>query len=84
MDKQLAGQKSCSRLKVEGGWNAVIRVPATHSDEDIALELLSTTGVHVHPGHFYDFPAAGHLVVSLIVEEMIFGQGLAGTLSFFD
>ena len=42
LDRQLAGQKSCSRLEVEGGWNAVIRVPATRSDEELALELLET------------------------------------------
>ena len=27
LDQQLAAQKSCSRLAVEGGWNAVIRLP---------------------------------------------------------
>ncbi len=27
LDKQLGEQTSCSRLEVEGGWNAVIRVP---------------------------------------------------------
>jgi aspartate/methionine/tyrosine aminotransferase len=33
LDRQLAGQKACSRLAVEGGWCAVLRVPATSSDE---------------------------------------------------
>ena len=47
LDGQLARQKSCSRLEVEGGWNAVIRVPATRSDEDLALELLADdSGLH--------------------------------------
>ena len=52
LDRQLARQKSCSRLEVEGGWNAVIRVPATRSDEELALELFATKGVYVHPGPF--------------------------------
>src|SRR5205807_5344855 len=36
------------------------------SDEEIAIRLLQRRGVLVHPGHFYDFPRAGHLVISLI------------------
>src|SRR5229473_6085503 len=40
LDRQLAAQKAVCRLKVEGGWCAVLRVPATCSDEDLAIELL--------------------------------------------
>src|SRR5262249_45576611 len=29
LDRALASQKSCSRLEIEGGWYAVLRVPAT-------------------------------------------------------
>jgi len=76
LDMQLAAQKSCSRLEVEGGWNAVIRVPATRTDEEFALELLATKGVSVHPGHFYDFPSEGHAVVSLITPGSEFSRGL--------
>ena len=83
LDKQLAGQKSCSRLEVEGGWNAVIRVPATRSDEEFALELLVTKGVYVHPGYFYDFRSEGYLVVSLISPHSNFSQGLRHLLAFF-
>ena len=83
LDKQLALQKSCSRLEVEGGWNAAIRVPAMHSDEELALELLATKGVYVHPGHFYDFPAEGYVVVSLIGLKCDFANGIAQLLSMF-
>ena len=76
LDKQLAGQKSCNRLGVEGGWNVVVRVPATRSDEELALELLAAKGVYVHPGHFYDFPSRGTVVVSLITPENDFSIGL--------
>src|SRR5229473_6245954 len=41
LDRQLAGQKAVSRLKVEGGWCAVLRVPAARSDEDLAINLLA-------------------------------------------
>ena len=40
LDRQLAGQKVCSRLETEGGWYAVLRVPATRGDEELAMELL--------------------------------------------
>src|SRR6266478_9367474 len=82
LDRQLAGQKAVSRLKVEGGWCAVLRLPATCSDEDLAIELLTTHGVCVHPGHYYDFPDDGLLVVSLITPGMNFAQGMAHTLIF--
>ena len=80
LDRQLATQKVCARLQVEGGWYAVLRVPAARSDEDLALSLLQGAGVYVHPGHFYDFPRDGFLVVSLICEENELSKGLEGLL----
>jgi alanine-synthesizing transaminase len=74
-DRQLAKQKACQRLQVEGGWYAVLRVPATQSDEDLAIEILHKTSVLVHPGHFYDFPADGYLVISLITPPLDFQEG---------
>src|SRR5436190_12460856 len=52
LDLQLAKQKSCTRLALQGGWYAVLRVPVTRSDEDLAIELLTQKSVLVHPGHF--------------------------------
>lgn len=80
LDRQLAGQKTCQRLSVEGGWYAVLRVPATKSDEDWAIALLREQSVLVHPGHFYDFLSDGHLVLSLITPEEEFGRGISGAL----
>ena len=81
LDRQLAMQKACSRLTVEGGWCVVLRVPATRSDEDRAIELLTAQGVSVHPGHFYEFASDGYLVVSLITPERIFAEGTSRLLS---
>ncbi|HTP42935.1 MAG TPA: pyridoxal phosphate-dependent aminotransferase [Candidatus Acidoferrum sp.] len=83
LDRELMAQKSCSRLEVEGSWYGILRVPATRSDEEIALELLETRGVYLHPGHFYDFPGEGYLVVSLIAPERDFAEGIRGVLSSF-
>ena len=81
LDRQLATQKSCARLAVEAGWNAVLRVPATRSDEELAIELLMRKNVYVHPGHFYDFPSEGFLIVSLIAREEEFAEGTKLLLS---
>ena len=80
LDRQLAGQKSSSRLEVQGGWYAVLRIPVTRSDEDFAVDLLQRHSVLVHPGHFYDFPIDGYLVLSLIAAEEDFRKGVAPIL----
>jgi alanine-synthesizing transaminase len=80
LDHQLASQKMCQRLSVEGGWYAVLRVPVTRSDEELALALLKKKLVLVHPGHFYDFPSDGYLVLSLIAPEGEFSHGVNGIL----
>jgi alanine-synthesizing transaminase len=82
LDRQLAMQKSCSRLVVQGGWYAVLRIPVTRSDEDFAIDLLQRSGVLVHPGHFYDFPTDGYLVLSLIAIEEEFRSGVSAALQF--
>jgi aspartate/methionine/tyrosine aminotransferase len=83
LDRRLAAQKSCSRLEIEGGWYAILRVPSTRSDEDLAIELLTRKGVYVHPGHFYDFSTEGHLILSLIAPEQTFAEGIGLLLSIF-
>ncbi len=80
LDHQLAKQKACRRLDVEGGWYAVLRVPATQSDEELAIELLRKLSVLVHPGHFYDFPGDGYLIVSLITPIEKFREGMERVL----
>jgi alanine-synthesizing transaminase len=83
LDRQLAAQKACSRLEIEGGWYAVLRVPATRTDEEVALDLIEKRGVYVHPGHFYDFPIDGCLIVSLIASENEFAEGSKRLVSIF-
>lgn len=80
LDRQLAAQKPCSRLEVQGGWYAVLRIPVTRSDEEFAIELLRRSGVLIHPGHFYDFPSDGYLVLSLIAIEPEFNSGVMAAL----
>jgi aspartate/methionine/tyrosine aminotransferase len=80
LDRQLAGQKACGRLAVEGGWYAVVRVPVTRSDEELAIELVREKAVVAHPGHFYDFESDGYLVLSLIPPAEEFAEGVRRVL----
>lgn len=82
LDQQLAAQKLCTRLEVEGGWYSILRVPVTRSDEELSIALLHSTGVLVQPGHFYDFASDGYLILSLITPEEIFATGLERLLRF--
>ncbi len=76
LDAQLAQQKLVSRLEMEGGWYAVLRVPAVQSDEELAIRLLEEHSVLVHPGHFYDFTGEGFLIVSLLAPADEFREGM--------
>jgi len=75
--RALAGAfPGCQVLAAEGGWSAVIRVPATRTEEDLVLELLNQEGVLVHPGYFFDFQREAFLVVSLLARPDVFGDGI--------
>jgi alanine-synthesizing transaminase len=80
LDRQLAGENSCERLSVEAGWYAVLRVPVTQTDEELAIKLLREKSVLTHPGHFYDFPSDGYLVLSLITRSEEFSEGIGRLL----
>ena len=64
-------------LRVEGGWNAVLRLPRTRSEESWVLSLLDEAGVLVHPGYFFDFPEEAFVTVSLLVAPEVLLEGLA-------
>ncbi len=71
----ISEQHGVSVLPVEGGWSAVMRVPRTSSDEDLAVTLLEQERVAVHPGYFFDFASDGFLVVSLLTPPNVFAEG---------
>jgi alanine-synthesizing transaminase len=84
LDRRLSKQKLCQRLAVEGGWYAVVRVPVIMPDEDLAIDILQKQNVLVHPGHFYDFPRDGYLVVSLITPAERFRKGISSVLDLLN
>jgi len=81
LDRQLADHQLVSRLEIEAGWYAILRLPSIQSDEDWAVELARLDGVLVHPGHFFDFSSDGHLVISLLTERVVFEEGLTKILA---
>jgi aspartate/methionine/tyrosine aminotransferase len=68
----------------EGGWSAALKVPSILGDELLAIELLRQRNVAVHPGCFFGFPSDGYLVVSLIVPEAPFEEGITQIVGFVD
>lgn len=71
---ELAPYPAAHLLPVEGGWSAVIRMPRTMTDEELALAALER-GVVVQPGYFFDFEHDGHVVVSLLTKDDVFAEG---------
>jgi len=68
-------------LDVEGGWNAIMRVPRIRTEEEWVLELLSRENVLVQPGFFYDMDREAYLVLSLLTKEELFNEGTARLLA---
>jgi aspartate/methionine/tyrosine aminotransferase len=83
LDRQLSGLASVRRLGVEGGWYAVLRIPAVAPDEQTVLALLER-GVWVHPGYFFAMAESGWLVVSLLAPELEFSTGVTGLVDYLE
>ncbi len=81
LDRQLLHAPSAQRLKVEGGWYAVLRIPALQPDEQTVRELLDR-GVWVHPGYFFGMPESGWLILSLITPSQEFAAGVTGMVDY--
>lgn len=75
--KRIVGtDSSLTVLRSEGGWSAMVRLPASRSDEEWALHLLQSQNVATHPGHLFDCDIKACLVLSLLPEPEIFSEGV--------
>jgi aspartate/methionine/tyrosine aminotransferase len=72
LDNVLRESKSLARLDREGGWYAILRVPVTGTDDDLAVALLERFSVLAHPGQFFNFSQEGFLVFLLIFTQQQF------------
>jgi alanine-synthesizing transaminase len=84
MDRQLAAHSRAlvNRLRVEGGWYAILRIPAVQPDEMTARQLL-TLGVWVYTGYFFGFGDSGWLVISLLAIPAEFSTGIRVLMEYF-
>ena len=71
-----ASRPAIEVLRVQAGWSAVIRTPATRREEELVLDLIERDGVLVYPGFFFDFAHEVFLVVSLLPEPAAFAEGI--------
>ena len=69
-------------LRSDGGWSAVVRVPARRSEEEMVLDLLQEHDTLVHPGFFFDFAHEAFFIVSLLPETGTFATGIARVLEY--
>ncbi len=61
----------------QGGWSTLVRVPAVlDHDDEFALQLLEIDGILVQPGHYFDMPGQGWLVVSRLGPPAELRQGM--------
>jgi aspartate/methionine/tyrosine aminotransferase len=73
---RVGADSPASFLEPEGGWSAVLRVPATLPEEERVFRLLEERDVLVHPGYFFDFAREAYLVLSLLPEPPTFAEGI--------
>jgi aspartate/methionine/tyrosine aminotransferase len=73
---------ACDVLNVDGGWSAIVRVPAMLTEEQLILELLNREGILAHPGYFFDFPREAFVIVSLLPPVDVFRDGVSRLLRF--
>ena len=81
LQRIVAAYPAAQLLPVDGGWYAVVQVPATKPEETVVLDLLETDRVLVHPGYFFDFPREAFLVVSLLQVPERFDEGATRMLA---
>ena len=76
-----ASLPACRLLPADGGWSAVLQVPAVLPEEELVLRLLAEDDTLVHPGYFFDFPREAFLVVSLLPPADRFLEGVRRILA---
>ncbi|HEX4513239.1 MAG TPA: pyridoxal phosphate-dependent aminotransferase [Polyangiaceae bacterium] len=65
---------TATRLDLEAGWYATLRVPHIRSEMETCLAALER-GVYVHPGAFFGFEDEAYVIISLLAPEDDFARG---------
>ena len=77
-----AAGSAAQLYRADGGWSAVVRLPATRTEEEWTLALLAR-GVVVQPGFFFDLPPVA-IVVSLLVAPATLAAALPTLVALVD
>jgi alanine-synthesizing transaminase len=80
----LPAASGITALPAEGGWSAILRLPASRSDEAWAASLVAESGVLVSPGYFFDLRGGTFLVVSLLPAVDLFAEAIARLVAHVD
>ncbi len=73
---QFAAFPRLQSLRLEAGWNAILKLPHTVASDEPALNLIRGPGVITHPGAFYGLPGYRYVVISTIGHVEITKNGL--------
>lgn len=79
--RHVAATPAAALLRVEGGWSAPVRVPATRGEERLVLDLLERERILVYPGYFFDFPREAYVIVSLLTPPDVFEDAVPRMLA---
>jgi alanine-synthesizing transaminase len=75
--RALGKDSAATLLQVEGGWYAIVRLPAVMDEDAWVLTLLEQDGLFVQPGYYYELGRGAFAVLSLITPEADFARGAA-------
>jgi len=76
LEEMLQPLPAARLLPADGGWSALLRVPALVSEEEWVRFLATSHGVRVQPGYFYDLAYGPCLVLSLLPGPVTFREGV--------
>lgn len=72
----IAETDSTEIIDTDGGWYCLVKIGSKKNEEEFVMDLLKNDHVFIHPGYFYDFAQTGIYVLSLLVEEKRFREGV--------
>jgi len=82
LDELIAAQSLVTRLKVEAGWYAILRLPTSRMTKRSLSVCLKRKQVLAQPGHLFGMHGDCRLIVSLLTEETAFKEGVRRILEF--
>lgn len=73
---QLAAYPCLQSLRLDAGWNAILKLPPSAARGEPAVNFIRGPGVVTHPGAFYGVPGPRHVVISTLGQVEITQNGL--------